>query len=115
MASGATTEPWAKATTVGFITVGANTDEGYNEAVYSASLKVASDLHVKVLRAANVPETQQVTTVMQQMVDDGAKIIFATSYGYQSYAYAFAKSHRLMAKLSSTSLARARFTQPILI
>jgi simple sugar transport system substrate-binding protein/basic membrane protein A len=73
--------------------VGANTDEGYNEAVYSASLKVASDLHVKVLRAANVPETQQVTTVMQQMVDDGAKIIFATSYGYQSYAYAFAKSH----------------------
>jgi basic membrane protein A len=93
VASGATTEPWAKATTVGFITVGANTDEGYNEAVYSASLKVASDLHVKVLRAANVPETQQVTTVMQQMVDDGAKIIFATSYGYQSYAYAFAKSH----------------------
>ena len=93
VASGATTEPWAKATTVGFITVGANTDEGHNEAVYSASLKVASDLHVKVLRAANVPETQQVTTVMQQMVDDGAKIIFATSYGYQSYAYAFAKSH----------------------
>ena len=93
VASGATTEPWAKATTVGFITVGANTDEGYNVAVYSASLKVASDLHVKVLRAANVPETQQVTTVMQQMVDDGAKIIFATSYGYQSYAYAFAKSH----------------------
>ena len=30
---------------------------------------------------------------MQQMVDQGAKIIFATSYGYQQYAYAFAKSH----------------------
>jgi simple sugar transport system substrate-binding protein/basic membrane protein A len=30
---------------------------------------------------------------MQQMVDAGAKIIFATSYGYQNYAYAFAKAH----------------------
>jgi basic membrane protein A and related proteins len=86
-------EPWAKATTVGFITVGENTDEGYNEAVYTASETVQSALHIKVLRAANVPETQQVTTVMQQMVDEGAQIIFATSYGYQQYAYSFAKSH----------------------
>jgi basic membrane protein A and related proteins len=87
------TEPWAGATTVGFITVGENTDEGYNEAVYVASQEVKSALHLTVLTAANVPETQQVTTVMQQMVDQGAKIIFATSYGYQQYAYAFAASH----------------------
>jgi simple sugar transport system substrate-binding protein/basic membrane protein A len=92
-ASAASGEPWAGATTVGFITVGANTDEGYNEAVYQASLKVASQLHITVLRAANVPETQQVETVMQQMVNEGAKIIFATSYGYQQYAYDFAASH----------------------
>jgi basic membrane protein A and related proteins len=85
--------PGAKATTVGFITVGSNTDEGYNEAVYAASVRVAADMKIKVLRAANVPETQQVTTVMQQMVDDGATVIFATSYGYQQYAYAFAKAH----------------------
>ncbi len=92
-AGAASAEPWAGATTVGFITVGANTDEGYNEAVYQASLTVASQLHIKVLRAANVPETQQVETVMQQMVNEGAKIIFATSYGYQQYAYDFAASH----------------------
>jgi simple sugar transport system substrate-binding protein/basic membrane protein A len=73
--------------------VGEETDEGYNEAVYTASLKVKKDLGVTTLLADNVPETQQVTTVMQQMVDQGAKIIFATSYGYQTYAYAFAKSH----------------------
>ncbi|HEX3795808.1 MAG TPA: BMP family ABC transporter substrate-binding protein [Acidimicrobiales bacterium] len=86
-------EPWANAKTVGFIMVGEETDEGYNQAVYTASLKVKKDLGVTTLLADNVPETQQVTTVMQQMVDQGAKIIFATSYGYQSYAYAFAKSH----------------------
>jgi simple sugar transport system substrate-binding protein/basic membrane protein A len=89
----ARTEPWANAKTVGFITVGENSDEGYNEAVYKAALKVKADLGVKILTASNVPETQQVTTVMQGMVNAGAKIIFATSYGYQTYAYAFALSH----------------------
>ena len=86
-------EPWAGAKTVGFIMVGEESDEGYNQAVYEASLTVKKDLGVKTLLAANVPETQQVTTVMQEMVNEGAKIIFATSYGYQQYAYAFAKAH----------------------
>ena len=86
-------EPWSGAKTVGFIMVGEESDEGYNQAVYQASLTVKKDLGVTTLLAANVPETQQVTTVMQQMVNEGAKIIFATSYGYQSYAYAFAKAH----------------------
>lgn len=86
-------EPWANATTVGFIMVGEESDEGYNQAVFAASQQVKKALGVKTLLAANVPETQQVTTVMQQMVDAGAKIIFATSFGYQQYAYAFAKSH----------------------
>jgi simple sugar transport system substrate-binding protein/basic membrane protein A len=92
-ASNSKAEPWANVKTVGFITVGENNDEGYNEAVYVASQKVKKDLHLKVLTASNVPETQQVTTVMQQMVNEGAKVIFATSYGYQQYAYAFAASH----------------------
>jgi basic membrane protein A len=87
------TEAWAGAKTVGFITVGENTDEGYNAAVYIASQKVKRDLGIKVITAANVPETQQVTAVMQQMVNAGAKVIFATSYGYQTYAYAFALAH----------------------
>jgi simple sugar transport system substrate-binding protein/basic membrane protein A len=86
-------EPWAGAKTIGFIMVGEETDQGYNQAVYDASQQVKKDLGVQTILAANVPETQQVTAVMQQMVDAGAKIIFATSFGYQQYAYAFAKSH----------------------
>jgi simple sugar transport system substrate-binding protein/basic membrane protein A len=89
----AAAEPWAHAGTVGFIMVGAENDAGYNEAVYDAAEQVKKQLGVKVLLADNVPETQQVETVMQQMVDQGAKIIFATSYGYQDYAYKFAASH----------------------
>jgi basic membrane protein A len=92
-ATKAAAEPWAGAKTVGFIMVGEESDEGYNQAVYTASQQVKAKLGIKTLLAANVPETQQVTAVMQQMVDAGAKIIFATSFGYQQYAYAFAKAH----------------------
>src|SRR3954454_22710439 len=81
-------------TVVGFVMVGSNKDYGYNEAVYAGSQQVAKDLSdTKVITADNVPETDAVTQAMQSMVDKGAKVIFATSYGYFSYAVKFAKSH----------------------
>src|SRR3954453_21022789 len=81
-------------TTVGFIMVGSRSDYGYNEAVYAASQTVAKDMpDVKVITADNVPENNAVTQTMQSMTDKGAKVIFATSYGYFSYAEKFAKSH----------------------
>lgn len=80
--------------TVGFIMVGARNDAGYNQAVYTASQQVAKKFkYVKVITADNIPETDAVTQTMQSMVNDGAKVIFATSYGYYPYALKFAKSH----------------------
>jgi len=80
--------------TVGFIMVGSHSDYGYNEAVYDASKKLAKDdPNVKVITADNIPETDAVTQTMQSMVDKGAKVIFATSYGYFSYAEKFAAAH----------------------
>ena len=74
--------------------VGSHSDYGYNEAVYDASQKLAKDdPNVKVITADNIPETDQVTQTMQSMVDKGAKVIFATSYGYFSYAEKFAAAH----------------------
>ena len=74
--------------------VGSKSDYGYNEAVYAASQKVAKDMpDVKVITADNIPENNAVTQTMQSMVDKGAKVIFATSYGYFSYAEKFAKTH----------------------
>ena len=84
----------ATKTTVGFIMVGSRADYGYNQAVYVGSQSVASSMeNVKVITADNIPENESVTQTMQAMVSQGAKIIFATSYGYFSYALAFAKSH----------------------
>jgi basic membrane protein A len=80
--------------TVGFIMVGSHSDYGYNQAVYVASQTLATDMpSVKVITADNIPENTSVTQTMQAMVDSGAKVIFATSYGYYPYALAFAKAH----------------------
>jgi simple sugar transport system substrate-binding protein/basic membrane protein A len=74
--------------------VGNRADYGYNEAVYTASQTVAKSMpDIKVITADNVPENESVTQTMESMVSQGAKVIFATSYGYYQYALAFAQSH----------------------
>ena len=74
--------------------VGSRSDYGYNQAVYDASQKLAkADTNITVITADNVPESNAVTQTMQSMVDKGAKVIFATSYGYFSYAEKFAAAN----------------------
>ncbi|HEY3737074.1 MAG TPA: BMP family ABC transporter substrate-binding protein [Jatrophihabitans sp.] len=81
-------------TLVGFITVGSTSDNGYNEAVACGAAQLAkADTDVTVSLVQNVPESDQVTQAMQTLVDKGAKIIFATSYGYFDYAQKFAAAH----------------------
>ena len=81
-------------TTVGFIMVGSRNDYGYNQAVFAGGQAVTRDMgSIKAMYADNIPETNAVAQTMQQMVNQGAKIIFATSYGYYSYALAFARAN----------------------
>ncbi|MGB8963126.1 MAG: BMP family ABC transporter substrate-binding protein [Pseudonocardiaceae bacterium] len=81
-------------TTVGFIMVGSTSDYGYNQAVYTASQQLAKDMpSVNVITADHVAENNAVTQTMQSMVNKGAKVIFASSYGYYAYAEKFAAAH----------------------
>ncbi len=80
--------------TVGFIYVGPKDDFGYNQAAYEGSLameKASED--VKLLQAENVPETAEAEQVMQDMIDKGAEMIFATSYGHLEFAQNVAKKN----------------------
>ncbi|MDP1806826.1 MAG: BMP family ABC transporter substrate-binding protein, partial [Acidimicrobiales bacterium] len=73
--------------TVGFIYVGPKDDFGYNQAAYEGSEAVADAFpDVEVLQAENVPETAESEAVMQDMIDKGADLIFATSYGHLEFA-----------------------------
>jgi basic membrane protein A and related proteins len=86
--------PGAGATKVGFIFVGPKDDFGYNQAAFEGSEAVA-DAHpdIEVLTAENVPEDDNATRVMEKMIDDGATIIFATSYGHLDPALKVAAEH----------------------
>lgn len=86
--------PGAGGSAVGFIFVGARDDYGYNQAAYIGSEAVEKAFpDYKVLRVENVPETAEAERVMEQMIRDGAKIIFPTSYGHLDPALNVAKRH----------------------
>ena len=70
---------------VGFIYVGAPSDAGWTHAHDVARLEVQKYFggRVETLYKEDVPEGPQCAQVITQLVDAGAKLIFATSYGYQ--------------------------------
>ena len=69
-------------------------DFGYNQAAYEGSQAVkAAYPDLEVITAENVPETDKAARVMEGMIDKGAKIIFATSYGHLDAALKVAADH----------------------
>ena len=86
--------PASAAKKIGFIFVGPKDDYGYNQAAYEGSQAVAAaHPDLEVVTAENVPEDDNATRVMEKMIDDGAKIIFATSYGHLDPALKVAADH----------------------
>lgn len=79
--------------TVGFIFVGPKDDFGYNQAAYEGSQALEDIEGVNVLRAENVPETAEATQAMQEMIDQGADLIFPTSFGHMEFAYDLAQEN----------------------
>ena len=85
----------SKKTTVGFIFVGAKDDYGYNQAAYNASVAVEKHFgdQIQVLRQENVPETEEASRALEQMIQKGATVLFPTSYGQLEPAMDVAKKY----------------------
>lgn len=82
------------ATKAGFIYVGSKDDFGYNQAAYEAAQAMGEATGIEVINAENVPETiEDAVPVLEDMISQGATILFATSYGHFQAAEAVAKSH----------------------
>jgi basic membrane protein A and related proteins len=80
--------------TVGAIYVGSVNDYGYNQAMHEGLLAMKEAIpDVALLEAENVPETAEAERVMEGMIQQGAKLIFATSFGHQQSAFNLAKKH----------------------
>src|SRR4051795_1118814 len=78
-----------------WIYVGPHNDGGWSQAHDQGRLMVQKALgsKVKTTYKENVPEGPQVATVIDRLVRDGNKIIFATSFGFQPAMAAAAKKY----------------------
>ncbi len=81
--------------TVAFVMIGDSDDLGYNQAVHDGTLEVARRFpDIEILRVPNVPETEESARIMRELVtEEGADLIFATSFGHLPHAYAVAQDH----------------------
>lgn len=82
--AGEGTEADIQPITVGFIYVGPKDDFGYNQAHAQAAAAMAAQFPgIRVVEEASIPETTAVQETMRNMIEqDGATIIFPTSWGY---------------------------------
>ncbi|MGZ4291142.1 MAG: BMP family ABC transporter substrate-binding protein [Gaiellaceae bacterium] len=78
-----------------WIYVGPHNDGGWSQAHDQGRLYVQKHLGSKVQTTykESVPEGPQVAQVIEQLIRDGNKIIFATSFGFQPAMAAAAKKH----------------------
>lgn len=79
--------------TVGFIYVGPIGDGGYTYAHDQGRLYMEKELgaKVKAIYKESVPESPEVEKAMKDMIQQGAKVIFATSFGFMDYVEKVAK------------------------
>jgi basic membrane lipoprotein Med (substrate-binding protein (PBP1-ABC) superfamily) len=85
----------AKKAKVGFLYVGPVDDYGYNYAAEQGRQYMQKALGDKVetVFAENVPEDANAERVMEQMIKDGATLIFPPSYGHYGPAVNVSKKH----------------------
>jgi basic membrane lipoprotein Med (substrate-binding protein (PBP1-ABC) superfamily) len=68
---------------IGALHVGSINDAGYNQAHHAGLVAMNENLpNVKLIEAENVPESADAERVMENMIQQGAKIIFPQSFGY---------------------------------
>src|SRR6202045_1925942 len=80
--------------TVGAIYVGSVNDYGYNRAMKDGLDEMARNIPgTKLIEAENVPETAESERIMEGMIEEGGKLVFATRFGHQQFAFNLAKAH----------------------
>lgn len=79
---------------IGFIFVGERDDLGYNQAAWTGHEAVARAFPShRVIGVENVPEDDSAIDALEDLIDRGATILFATSFGHLDAAYDVASRH----------------------
>jgi basic membrane lipoprotein Med (substrate-binding protein (PBP1-ABC) superfamily) len=94
LSSGSGATAGGKKLTVGALHVGSKNDNGYNEAMHDGLLEMQKNIPgIDLIEAENVPESADAERVMENMINQGAKLIFPQSFGYLDPALNVAKRH----------------------
>jgi basic membrane protein A and related proteins len=79
---------------VGALYGGPKNDAGYNQAMAESMAAMANKIScVKLIEAENVPDEAGAKATMENMIQQGAKLIFATAFNHQNPAFELAKTH----------------------
>ena len=78
-------QPEESKTVVGFIYIGHIGDAGWTDAHDLGRQALIEELGVETIIQENVPESQEIEQVVANMIDQGANVIVATSFGYMNY------------------------------
>lgn len=85
----------SKPLVVGFVYIGPKNDGGYSEAQDNGRKYLEQQLgnKVKTLVRESVPEGPECEKALRDLVDQGAKVIFSTSFGFMDYTEKVAKDN----------------------
>ncbi|WP_406543117.1 BMP family ABC transporter substrate-binding protein [Clostridium ljungdahlii] len=78
---------------VGFIYDGSLGDGGWVDAHNDGRLAL-NKMGIKTIYKENVPESQKVEPVIEDMISQGCNVIVAASFGYMDYVYTEAQKHK---------------------
>ena len=79
---------------VGALYGGPITDAGYNQAMHESVAAIQKRIEcVKIIEAENVPDEAGATSTMENMIQQGAKLIFATAFNHQYPALTLSKKY----------------------
>ena len=79
---------------VGALYGGPITDAGYNQAMHEAVAAIKAKIAcVKLIEAENVPDEAGATSTMENMIQQGAKLIIATAFNHQYPALNLSKKY----------------------
>jgi basic membrane protein A and related proteins len=79
---------------IGALYGGPVTDAGYNQAMHESVMAIKENIAcVEIIEAENVPEEAGATSTMENMVQQGAKMIIATAFNHQYPALELANKY----------------------
>jgi basic membrane lipoprotein Med (substrate-binding protein (PBP1-ABC) superfamily) len=80
---------------VGALYGGPMNDAGYNQAMHESVVEMNKNIPcVKLIEAENVPDEAGAKTTMENMIQQGANLIYATAFNHQNPAFELAKTHK---------------------